>query len=1141
MSGVARALYFDAGVVKQIGELGSSTRKDQLQVDSLQAITAAGAAVVNLFTTLGTGDTINIGSGGSGGATVDIGGDLEVSGDEVVVGDTVFEGDTQIGNEATDVVTFVAVVGDNTNPDLTFNTEVAAQKITTNNSAYGLTVEAAGNNLVLQTTTSGNVSILPASGSNAIITAAGAGVVDIDGAAGINIGSSSGGAVVIASDTNSSFNVTTGNLSLGTTTSGDLILSTTTAGDIKIDASAAGSILIGAGTARPVDLNTTTLDIDSTGLVSVDSSENITLTSTKAAGGIGLYGENVQIVASAGDVSLESSNNVVIRSEATNLVTQLTSGYGGTPYTAKLFVGSGSPSSISANAGDFYFDTSTSGGAPYYCTGGTTWIRVGSATGYSSLQQAYDTGQTIQLEGTSKGDMIIETDESDTVADFIVRDETGTSNYLATDATNNQLELGSSAMTVGFIGKVDTDITLETSVGAKQITGDGSNALTITNTGAGALTLTSPTTAIWSTSSGGLTVQGASTLGLTAGTGAVTLTASSGSVIVNSVGLDVNAGAGSISLEGTGTSNFKATSGELTIQTATSGNINLTAADSAFITLRTNGATGPIVDLHTRATDPDGALSGAYGDVCLVNDSIDYGIYICANGTTWVKVATGDVVETLQEAYNNSSAPATIEMVTNKNLIFETFYDVSTPSNFVVRHEGGGDNYIATTTTSATAGVLQLGSTNVAVNSLNTLQFTGTNRIVKSDTGNLTVQTTTSGDLTLSAAGTAYLDGTTAINIGTVADHPVTIEASTLDVNTSDAVTIDAASNGISLGAAGASDFSVSTGGLTLQTTSSGGINIDSVGSVNIEADSSSTWNVTGGSLNITTTTSGAIQIAPASTEDLILTTSGAGGVLDINTGAGGIDIDSTGGIIAIDSTTSVNVTGGFDSQFTTSSGTLLVRGAGALTLSSTGAGVIVTAAANNNVAVSTTGTGDVTLSVANDAAAEVSFTAHGQTLTLNSDTYKSFASTNYLVGDTSIVEALIDLDAAIATNSVYVQAGENLALGDAVYLNTSDNKAYKTDANDNTKVIFIGFARAAITAPAFGYVVVAGEAVVSTDLSAIGENAPNGTVLFLSGTTGGVTKTAPSVGGDTVLKVAIVTDQANDKVAIQVGTPFEL
>jgi len=102
---------------------------------------------------------------------------------------------------------------------------------------------------------------------------------------------------------------------------------------------------------------------------------------------------------------------------------------------------------------------------------------VDGAISTESLQDAYEQGNTITLDNAN-GDLTFTIDTAATVHNFIVDD--GTNNYLATDATNGQLELGSGSVTVGFLGNVDTNIAFDGS--ARSIINDSADITIQTTT-----------------------------------------------------------------------------------------------------------------------------------------------------------------------------------------------------------------------------------------------------------------------------------------------------------------------------------------------------------------------------------------------------------------------------------------------------------------------------------------------------------------------------------------------------------------------------------------------------------------------------------------------------------------------------------
>ena len=82
--------------------------------------------------------------------------------------------------------------------------------------------------------------------------------------------------------------------------------------------------------------------------------------------------------------------------------------------------------------------------------------------------------------------------------------------------------------------------------------------------------------------------------------------------------------------------------------------------------------------------------------------------------------------------------------------------------------------------------------------------------------------------------------------------------------------------------------------------------------------------------------------------------------------------------------------------------------------------------------------------------------------------------------------------------------AGEALSANDALYISSSDGKAYKTDADDTAKIAFVGFAQEAASSGANVNIILDG---IATGFSSLTIGAP----YLLSGTAGAITATAPT------------------------------
>ena len=82
--------------------------------------------------------------------------------------------------------------------------------------------------------------------------------------------------------------------------------------------------------------------------------------------------------------------------------------------------------------------------------------------------------------------------------------------------------------------------------------------------------------------------------------------------------------------------------------------------------------------------------------------------------------------------------------------------------------------------------------------------------------------------------------------------------------------------------------------------------------------------------------------------------------------------------------------------------------------------------------------------------------------------------------------------------------AGEALSARDAVYISTADGKAYKCDADDVTKLGFVGFAQEAVSSGATLNIVHSSQMTGFSSLTI-------GATYYISGTAGAITSTAPN------------------------------
>ncbi len=612
---------------------------------------------------------------------------------------------------------------------------------------------------------------------------------------------------------------------------GNLTLQTTTSGNVAV--SAASTVDIDAVANVTINAGVAGNVNIQTGALYVDA----------ATGRVVANGATPQPVGNAAQLSL-------LTTSADVPVLALKSG--GASATAML-TGSSDPSAglgVAAPVGSLYLNTT---GILYLKIGAgdTAWDFMAVSAG-SALQNAYNAGPTITMSD-SIGDMVIYTDDTGAVADFSIQNQAGTAAFLATDTANTELELGAATISVAVAGVVSSNVTMDTASGSKSITSNGSNSLTV-NASAANLLLTT-------TASGNVAINPAANF--VVDTNAIFYNQAASQVGINQTTFNTGA-----SLAATG------------------------SADGDVLEL--NGGATP-VSFMVGTTDPSGGagiaadqgsvfhrLNAAVGELWLKTG---------AANTAWNQVATGDVTETLQEAYDNSASPATITMATNKNLVFKTNETGGSEADFILEQSGGADYLVA----DASADQLILGAATVTVAYLgdvaSSITFDGSSRsIINDGAGNLTLNQMGTGDLILTSAAGVVQVASGALDIDTSIDF----DGTAVDVLASGAISLDGGA---------ASNFSVDSDNLTVSTTTSGTLAISSAGTldvggvgIDIDGTAASAFTVTGAgagveAITLNTVTNGDIRIDAA--EDITFDARAATAPLTYND-AVNVDLDDS-------------------------------------------------------------------------------------------------------------------------------------------------------------------------------------------------------------------------------------------------------
>jgi len=354
--------------------------------------------------------------------------------------------------------------------------------------------------------------------------------------------------------------------------------------------------------------------------------------------------------------------------------------------------------------------------------------------------------------------------------------------------------------------------------------------ITLTDAGtiattAGAMTLTSAAAATWSTSAGALTIDGAGGLTLDSdGTDAVNLgteavaktitigNAASTKVDINALALDFDSAAATdilaattVSVKGAGGASFG--DDVATWEFNGSGAVSETGMTTVSITPSSTFD----IDAGGAVTIDGSAITiGGDSDVAIDIDSST--LDIDASGALTIDSATSIAIGA------NADKPIDIDSTT-LDIDASDAVTIDSTSTIAISGDGGA------TFSDDTEAIIYDGSGNLDIDSVAldidasgaiTIDGTSTfsvdvdgatnintsvgNITVDSEAANLVLDGHTGVDIDASNSGKVTIDGAGGIDIGAAADVAIDINSSTLDIDASDAVTIDASGGSISIG-----------------------------------------------------------------------------------------------------------------------------------------------------------------------------------------------------------------------------------------------------------------------------------------------------------------------------------------------------
>jgi hypothetical protein len=555
--------------------------------------------------------------------------------------------------------------------------------------------------------------------------------------------------------------------------------------------------------------------------------------------------------------------------------------------------------------------------------------------------------------------------------------------------------------------------------------------------------------------------------------------------------LDVS-GTEAISLDASQASNFSVAGANLTLETTTSGNLTVSAADVLALSAGDEGAAaGNAVTID--AGDGGGANDG--GAVTITSGNSGAGATGNAGG---VSITAGNAFSTNGDGGVIALAPGA-----NTGTGTHGFVDIvgsNDEDEFLVR--------LTTTGTNGDSVQLFVGDSDP-------------NGTITADAGSLFFQDTGTGAVlwlnTSTGSGTTWTNLATG---GTVTDLQTAYEGGNTIVTDATNGPLDVSgTQAISLDASAASNFTVDSAALSLGTTTTGNVDVTSAGLLDLDATGALSVNSSGGAINIgDDAVAQPINVGTGAAARTISigNTTGATAVL-VDSGTGGFSIDSAGGAsnVTVDSN---NLT-----LSTTTSGNILVDAAdnaagagGDVTInsgSSLGAGGAGGALALDAGDGNGTGNGGaITIDGGNSGAGA---TGNGGAVTISAG---DAISTNGVGADVSLVSG--DGTGTGAGGNV------NLTLGSATGTGTQGS-IVMSGPNDE------GEALVTLTTTGTG-----GDSVQFF----VGDNDPNGTVTGLAGSlflrdtgTGGVLYVNESTGSGTVWR-PVVTSGAGGSLTLQLA-----
>jgi hypothetical protein len=435
---------------------------------------------------------------------------------------------------------------------------------------------------------------------------------------------------------------------------------------------------------------------------------------------------------------------------------------------------------------------------------------------------------------------------------------------------------------------------------------------------------------------------------------------------------------------------------------------------------------------------------------------------------------------------------------------------------------------------------------------------------VSATSGNLTLSSVTSGNVVVASAADVDIDGanitadaTAGISLDASATSNFTVAGADLDLSTtgSGMVNIQAAGNvdvdGVSVLVNGtaASHFEVASANLVLGTTTAGELHLKAAGLLNIDAGANADIDVSG---NVDLDATGTLSMDAVGNSNLTIDsgnltmqTTTAGNMVANSFGT--LDIDS-GAAMTLDSVAGISIDGGNASNFSTAAGALTLNGAAGVNIAGNAAEIDVTTSGVLDLNSGTgtwdaagtldlTATGDITVGLTGNTGGgtEVLLEIRSENAGAGKGELVIRADDGINIGDDADpcliqLNNFTGLTGGAGFHAQHATAGDDLTAGDACVMKwdsvNSEQRWYKAEADAASDQDRFCHGVAEFTANAGSPVNI--NAVMGTEATTAltglaGTN--TGDPVYVSTTAGGMTLSAPTASGHSVIRVGFIKE----------------